>query len=217
MDALLWEPRPPGQRAQRAEVLSHRTAQEPQCTGKRKGKRQGNGKGKGKGTSERKGKGNSNGTGNTEKTDEHAPAVLKRPAAVRSAKKEVAYAKMWYKNSGAWGIRERGGQQLCQVQIRGMSKEDSSTFTDKCIQHLNAGTSLADVMAMIVKKKAQYGDKLSGYKGKTQKRAAGRAEPGEVAGEAEKEEPEEDDPAPAELDTDEGESHWDPTEAMDLN
>ena len=72
-------------------------------------------------------------------------------------------------------------------------------------------------MAMIVKKKAQCGDKACGYKAKTQKRAAGRAEPGEVAGEAEKEEPEEHDPAPAELDTNEGQSHWDPAEAMDLN
>ena len=96
-----------------------------------------------------------------------AKSVLKRPAAnghsssgAEAGTDAVAttYQKMWYKHSGAWGVRAKGGKQLFQVILKGHSKDQAGAFVDKCIAKLARGTSLPHVLAFVAQHKAKNKD-----------------------------------------------------------
>ena len=59
----------------------------------------------------------------------------------------VRYHKMFYKSSGAWGIRQRGGGQVMQVMQRGKNRAESEPLVDDCIALLEGGQSVAEVRA----------------------------------------------------------------------
>ena len=67
---------------------------------------------------------------------------------------------MWYKRSGAWGIREKGGAQLFQVKSYGTGRVATGHFADDCIALLEGGTAPPDVMALVAKQKAHNKETL---------------------------------------------------------
>ncbi len=61
----------------------------------------------------------------------------------------MTYSKMFYKASGAVGIREKVGlkRQVFQLTARKMSRAELEAVADGCISRLEAGSSVADAKA----------------------------------------------------------------------
>ena len=63
--------------------------------------------------------------------------------------------KMWYKSTGAYGIREKGGAQLCQVLLKGRSKETAAELAMQIIGQLQDGMPLAEVKLKLAQSKSE--------------------------------------------------------------
>ncbi len=61
----------------------------------------------------------------------------------------MTYCRMFYKASGAVGIREKVGlkRPVFQLTARKMSRAELEAIADGCISRLEAGGSVADVKA----------------------------------------------------------------------
>lgn len=52
------------------------------------------------------------------------------------------YVTMYYSNTNAVGIREKGGRQLMQVSFQGVNREVLQGYAEKCIALLEADVDL---------------------------------------------------------------------------
>ena len=61
---------------------------------------------------------------------------------------------MWYKNTAAVGVRERGGKQLFQIRVAGATREELTNVAARLIGKLQQGTNLDTVKALLAEEKA---------------------------------------------------------------
>jgi hypothetical protein len=91
--------------------------------------------------------------------DDTAPPAQLAPAELAPAKRQAArnratapavgqpktYLKMFYKNTGAFGFRERGGGQVFQLVCKKMPKAQLEKLADQVLDRLNAGQNVLAV------------------------------------------------------------------------
>jgi cobalamin biosynthesis protein CobT len=65
---------------------------------------------------------------------------------------------MFYKSTGAWGIRQKGGPQVMQIVLKGKTRAESEPLARDVVALLEGGNSVAEVKAWVAAELTLYAE-----------------------------------------------------------